>query len=108
MNTAQGTIYLIKDTKEVSAKFRVREFVLQLAGESRWPQLVSFQVTHEACETLDAFEVGAEVSLSFRLKGREWTPKGGGEVRYFNSLDAFDIDLIGESAPVPTDDEIPF
>ena len=108
MNTAQGTIYLIKETKEVSAKFRVREFVLQLAGESRWPQLVSFQVTHEACESLDSFEVGAEVSLSFRLKGREWTPRAGGEVRYFNSLDAFDIYQIGESAPVPTDDEIPF
>ena len=41
------------------------------------------------------FSAGEEVKITFNLRGREWTsPKG--EVRYFNSLDIWKIELVGE------------
>ena len=85
-----GRIHTIFDAKQVTERFRKREFVLELEPESRYPQFVQFQLTGDRCENLDGFDKGDEVSLEFSLRGREWTsPKG--EIRYFNSLDVWEI-----------------
>jgi len=111
----QGHIILIRPTKVVSDKFRVREFVVELGGDSKWPQTVQFQVTQDGCEVLDSLAVGEEVRLDFNLRGRKWTSPTG-EVKYFNSLDVRDIARIGPPvaapvAPAPAQesaDDIPF
>lgn len=106
LNQATGKIYKIEDTRIVSEKFRVRELILET--DTRWPQFVKFQVTQDLCESLDVYEVGHDISVRFRLKGREWTSPSG-DVKFFNSLDIQSIDLIGERLPVQSgDDEIPF
>jgi len=96
--------------------------VLELDAASRYPQYVMFQLTGDRCDSLDGFEPGHEVAVEFSLRGREWTsPKG--EVRFFNSLEVWSVDRVGEGAsagaadpgspgddpPPPTDDDdIPF
>ncbi|HEB88341.1 MAG TPA: DUF3127 domain-containing protein [Deltaproteobacteria bacterium] len=124
----QGRIHAIFDAAQVTQRFRKREFVLELDGASRYPQYVMFQLTGDRCEALDGFSPGEEVSVEFSLRGREWTsPKG--EVRFFNSLEVWSVDRVGETRaaapetgaagssdgtlgdepPPPTDDdEIPF
>ena len=88
LNQATGKIYKIEDTRIVSEKFRVRELILET--EDKWPQF------------------GHDISVRFRLRGREWTSPSG-DVKFFNSLDIQSIDLIGERLPVQSgDDEIPF
>lgn len=118
---AQGKIHALFDAEQVTQRFRKREFVLELDGGSRYPQYVMFQFTGDRCESLDGFAQGDEVKVEFSLRGREWTsPKG--EVRYFNSLETWSIDRVGDAAPAdapggmfedgappPTDDDdIPF
>ncbi len=116
----RGTLHVINETQQVSARFTKREFVLHIA-DGRFPQHVLFQLTGERVGSVDAYNVGDEVEVEFNLRGREWTsPKG--EVRFFNSLDVWTIERVGGSAdggapdlppppdePPPTfDDDIPF
>lgn len=115
---ATGRIHAIFDARQVTERFRKREFVLELDEGSRYPQYVQFQLTGDRCEALDAFSVGDAVEVEFSLRGREWrSPKG--EIRYFNSLDVWTLqpaggaraepgDAVFADAPAPADDEIPF
>ena len=92
----QGKIHATFDAAQITDRFRKREFVLELDGASRYPQYVMFQLTGDRCEALDGFDAGNEVAVEFSLRGREWTsPKG--EVRFFNSLEVWSIDRVGDS-----------
>lgn len=107
-----GEIILIKPTRDVSEKFRVREYVVRLEDGSRWPQFCLFQCTNQQCEELlDARSVGEFVQVNFYLRGREWTPRDGGETRYFNTLQTASIELMRPALndePPEYSDEIPF
>jgi hypothetical protein len=93
----QGKIHATFEAAQVTERFRKREFVLELEAASRYPQYVMFQLTGDRCDALDGFEPGHEVAVEFSLRGREWTsPKG--EVRFFNSLEVWTIDRVGEGA----------
>jgi hypothetical protein len=90
-----GKLHAIFDTAQVSERFTKREFVIALADNPKYPQLVQFQLTGERVGQLDGFNVGDEVRLEFSLRGREWkSPRG--EVKYFNSLDVWRIDRASE------------
>ena len=69
----QGKIHAAFDAEQVTQRFRKREFVLELEGESRYPQYVMFQFTGDRCEMLDGYAEGDEVKVEFSLRGREWT-----------------------------------
>jgi hypothetical protein len=80
----------------VSDRFRKREFVL-LDDSTQYPQYISFQLTQDKCAMLDSFNTGDEMVVSFNLRGREWkSPKG--EVKYFNSLEAWRIEKVTAAA----------
>lgn len=100
----KGRLKEVKDTRQVSEKFSVREFVLT-DESSQYPQHIQFQATQDRCALLDGFQVGSEVTVNFNLRGREWTSPQG-EVRYFNSLDAWRIEA-ADSAPAPMAADIP-
>lgn len=88
-----GTLKVKNDTVQVSEKFSKREFVLNDAS-SMYPQDILFQLTQDKCNLLDAVNVGDQIEVSFNLRGREWTSPQG-EVRYFNTLDAWRIEKVG-------------
>jgi hypothetical protein len=101
----QGKVHAHFEAEQVTPRFRKREFVLELDGASRYPQYVMFQLTGDRCELLDGFEKGAEVRVEFGLRGREWTsPKG--DVRYFNSLEVWSIDRVGEADPAAIEEPV--
>ena len=104
---ATGRIYAIFDAKQITERFRKREFVLEMGDNPQYPQYVLFQLTGDRCEALDGFAKGDEVRIDFSLRGREWTsPKN--EIRYFNSLDVWTLDKLGsESSAGPSDFEPP-
>jgi len=86
-----GKLHAIFDTAQVSERFTKREFVLELADNPKYPQLVQFQLTGDRVSQLDSFRVGDEVTIEFSLRGREWkSPRG--ETKYFNSLDVWRIE----------------
>ena len=92
-----GIVKVIKETEVISEKFRKREFVLTDAS-SMYPQDISFQLTQDKCGLADAIAVNDQIEVSFNLRGREWTSPQG-EVKYFNTLEAWRIEKMGSAAP---------
>jgi hypothetical protein len=86
-----GKLHTIFETKQVSERFTKREFVVELADNPKYPQVVLFQLTGDRCAQLDGMRVGDEVRIEFSLRGREWRSPSG-EVKYFNSLDVWKIE----------------
>ena len=102
-----GRIHKIFDTEQKTERFRLREFVIELADNPQYPQHVKFQMTGDRCEQLDGFQAGDSVRIEFSLRGREWTSPQG-EIRYFNSLDVWTLDRQdGGAPPTPAQDDIP-
>lgn len=117
----EGKIVEKYDTQTIKDTFKKREFVLEYAENPQYPEFVKFELIQSNCEQLDTLEVGDEVTVNFNLKGRKWTDPQG-EVKYFNSLQAWRIDKKSassqETPPQPTqewtkedfsqDDDLPF
>lgn len=97
----KGKILEISDTQQVSDKFRKREFVLEYAENPQYPEYLKFEMIQDKCSIVDSYKVNDEVDVYFNLKGRKWTdPKG--EVKYFNSLQAWKIEGAGSAGAAPS------
>ena len=92
----KGKVVMVGATIQISEKFSKREFVV-LDESGLYPQSIMFQLSKDKCELGDALSVGDSVSVSFNLNGREWTNPQG-EVKYFNTLDAWKIVKHGANA----------
>lgn len=95
-----GIVKVIKDEEVISDKFKKREFVLTDAS-SMYPQDISFQLTQDKCSLADGFQPNEQIEVSFNIRGREWTSPQG-EVKYFNTLEAWRIEKMGAAAPAST------
>ena len=121
-----GRLHVIHEARQITERFRKREFVVELDDGGRFPQFVLFQLTGDRCGLLDDFEVGARVEVEFSLRGRQWRSPSG-DIRYFNSLDVWTLKGVRDDsagfepvdfgAPPPTeaddpgiedDDDVPF
>ena len=95
-----GILKVKSEAQQVSEKFKKREFVLT-DNSSQYPQHISFQLTQDKCNLIDNYTVGSEIKVHFNLRGREWTsPKG--EIKYFNTLEAWRIETINAGSSAPT------
>lgn len=93
-----GTVKVINPTQVISEKFSKREFVIET--QDQYPQLVMFQATQDKCSLLDNVQTSSQVEVSFNLRGREWTSPAG-EVKYFNTLEAWRIEKVGQGNAMP-------
>lgn len=103
-----GKLHAKFDTDQVNERFRKREFVLEYVENPLYPQLVLFQLIQDNCSRIDGYEVGIEMEVHFNIKGRPWTSPSG-EVRYFNSLEAWKIIPVApqESPASPDTSSVP-
>jgi hypothetical protein len=65
-----------------------------------YPQDILFQLTQDKCNLVDGLSVNDNVEVSFNLRGREWVSPQG-EVRYFNTLDAWRVEKMGQGNAMP-------
>lgn len=89
----QGVVKMIGEEVQVTDKFKKREFVV-IDSSSMYPQEISFQLAQDKCGLIDSVQEGQNIEVSFNIQGREWTSPTG-EVKYFNTLDAWRIEPIG-------------
>jgi single-strand DNA-binding protein len=91
----KGKIVAIMPTQVLSEKFSKREFVVETPDQ--YPQQILFQLTQDKCTLLDSLKVGQEVDVHLNIRGRSWqNPQG--ETKYFNTLEAWKIDVLGATA----------
>jgi len=86
-----GKIKLVKETQEVSASFKKREFVI--TTEEQYPQHIQLEFAQAKCDDLNAIGIGDKVKVSINVRGREWV-KPDGESQYFNTLQAWKIEVL--------------
>ena len=101
--TTNGRLHAVFDTKQITERFHKREFVLEIAENSNFPQHVAFELTGDRVGEIEAFKVGDTLEVEFSLRGREWTSRTG-EVKYFNSLDVRSVRPAGGGASGGTRD----
>ena len=99
----KGIIKKISETVQISDRFRKREFVVEYSNNPDYPQPLQFELVQDRCELLDSFQEGQEVEVHFDLRGREWTSPQG-QVKYFNSLQAWKLVAEEEVAKHSTQD----
>lgn len=92
-----GTIKVKGEEQKITDKFRKREFVIT-DNSSQYAQHITFELTQDRVTLIDQYNVGDEIKVHFNLRGREWTNPHG-EVKYFNSLEAWKIDGITVAPP---------
>ena len=86
----RGRLLELFDTQQVTDTFRKREFVIEYAENSNYPETLLFQAVQDRCDMLNGLQLNDTVVVSFDLKGRKWvSPKG--ETKYFNSLQAWRV-----------------
>ena len=98
----QGAIKVIREVQEISATFKKRELVI--TTNEQYPQTLSIEFVQDKTDLLNKFEVGQNVKVSINLRGREWENPQTKEIKYFNSIQGWRIELLENSN---TDDDLP-
>ena len=114
----QGKLHEIYETKQVTDKFKKRDFVVEYSDNPSFPQYVKFELHQDNTSILDIFNVGDSLDIAFDLRGKPWTNEEGVKT-YFTSLVAWKIQKTDgtNNAPEsqahdddmgPGDDDLPF
>jgi hypothetical protein len=92
----KGTVKMIGQTVQVSDKFSKRELVL--VTDEKYPQSILVEFNQDACSLLDPYAVGSKVGVKVNIRGREWVNPKDGQVKYFNTIQGWQIGYTGEHA----------
>ena len=106
----KGELIRIYDTKQVSEKFTLREFVIET--KEQYPQSIILQVSQDKCKVLDNYNLGDLVQVSINVRGRKWVDKEGND-RFFNTLEVWKITNessapVSVPAPSVKENDLPF
>jgi len=98
-----GKIHHIAETVFVTDKFSKREFVLHIEDEknSKYDDFIQLQMTMDNCDRLNGLHFGDKVKVQVNVRGREWEKKDGSGKAYFNTLEAWKIEVVEQNQPVP-------
>lgn len=87
--TFTGVVHHIGEVE--TFKTYSKRVVVLSDDDPKYPQLVPFEFGGKNVDKADQFRVGDEISVTFSLRGREWTKDG--VTKYFGSLDAFKVEV---------------
>ncbi|MEL7043395.1 MAG: DUF3127 domain-containing protein [Pseudomonadota bacterium] len=96
-----GKIKLIQDPKTFDSGFTKREMVV-VVEDGRYPQEINLEFVQDKVALLDDLQPGQEVTVSFDIRGREYNG------RYFNNLQGWKVDILGDHAGAGGSDEPPY
>jgi Domain of unknown function (DUF3127) len=88
-----GRLHKKYDAVDVSAKFKKREFVVELSEEisgNTYINYAAMQLVNNKCGIIDQFQEGDMVKVNFNIRGSKWTKDG--KERYFSNLDAWRVE----------------
>ena len=97
-----GSIKVIGEVQEISATFKKRELVV--STDEQYPQTLSIEFIQDKTDLLNKFEIGQNVKVGINLRGREWENPQTKEIKYFNSIQGWRIELLENSN---SDDDLP-
>ena len=93
MGQIKGIIHKIYEEKQVTEKFKKREFVVYIPEQGYRSKYVKFSLIQKDCDVIEEFEEGDTVTISYSFEGREWENPKTDETEYFNDIRANRITL---------------
>jgi len=76
------------------------EFVVELQSKGKndmtYRDFVKFEMSEKWMDGIDKIDVGDKVEVEFSLAGREYTPQGSDEKKYFSSIKAWTIKILSK------------
>lgn len=104
-STIRGIVHVIEETKTFGQKgFRKRTVVLE-QNNGRFASYIPLEFIGDACDSVDAMNLGDDVTVTYRLSGRKWQRDPQSEVKYFLSAEAMSYRLSGEGVGNSVNDE---
>lgn len=103
MSEISGSLYSIGSVEKVTDSFS--KVLVVVYTDEQYPQKIAIEFVNKKIDLLKNFRVGQIVKINYNLRGREWTDKNTGELRYFNTVQGWRIEKIGE--PTVPADEMP-
>ncbi len=110
-----GKILEIQNLVQVNDRFKKQEFVIERSennGGFDFTDYIKFQLTQDRTDLISSFNVGADVKVSFNVRGNKWVKDG--KVNYFTNLDAWKIENMSKASaneemppPAPDFDQAP-
>lgn len=94
MSEVIGILIEKLEVKQVNDNFTTRDFILKTDFNTQWPQEIQFQLHNQKCDLLNSIPMGIQIKVHYVLNGKSYTPSGGGEKRWFNTLKVWKIDRI--------------
>jgi hypothetical protein len=92
-----GFLHLKEDTKQLSEKFKKREFILEVQ-DGNYPQFPKLQLIQKNCDLLDDININAEITVSFNVQGKPYTNKENVTL-YFTNLTVWKIEKVATEQP---------
>ena len=92
-----GFLHHAEPTKQLSEKFKKREFVLEVQ-DGNYTQFPKLQLIQKNCDLLDGIDINAEITVSFNVQGKPYTNKENVTL-YFTNLTAWKIELTATAPP---------
>lgn len=119
--TVEGIVYLVGETKQLSASYKNRELVVET--QEQYSQKIKIDFGQEKVDFLNHVKLGQLVKVHVNLKGKEWINPQGESV-FFNTISGWRIEILKDVAtnsavdkymeqaqPAPTEeehDDLPF
>ena len=93
----KGLFKAAKEYKQITEKFGVQNFYIDVDTDTEYPAVVEFQVNNNKID-LSQFAGGEEIEVNFNINGRKWEKDG--RTGFAQNLTAWRITKTGESKPV--------
>ncbi len=114
MSELKGKLYHKGEVQQITDTFKKREFVIEKSEEVNgkiYNDHIKLQLVQDKVDLLDSANVGDELDIALNIRGRKWEKDG--KVSFFNSLDAWRVNVVSqaETPPAPTQetkDVLPF
>lgn len=92
-----GRLHAKYPIQQIKENFSKREFVIELTDESPsgmvFTNYASFQLVNALCTSIDQFQEGDVIKVSFNIRGNRW--ERDGQVRYITNLNAWRVERAG-------------
>lgn len=98
----RGRVHEIGQIQQVTDSFKKRDLIVAYAEHPQFVEYITFQALQERVSIFDNLQIGDEIEVSFNLRGRPWT-NAQGVTTYFNSLVAWKVTKLANTAPSSTD-----
>jgi hypothetical protein len=89
-----GRIHKVFPIKDINDKFWLREFILAIDEDTKYPQYIKMQLAKDKADLLTEEDAGKDAIVFFNLRGWLFDDRKTGEKNSFTNIDAWRLKLM--------------